>query len=84
MELKLKRLTSDNAKILLKITISEYHLNNGENEKAKELLDQTASEIEKIDTLETSVYAKFYHVYSNFFKVKKKIKNKKIKKNKKK
>eukprot|EP01091_Cochliopodium_minus_P003817 TRINITY_DN13775_c0_g1_i1.p1 TRINITY_DN13775_c0_g1~~TRINITY_DN13775_c0_g1_i1.p1 ORF type:complete len:388 (+),score=125.41 TRINITY_DN13775_c0_g1_i1:36-1199(+) len=68
LEEKLKRLSTDNAKCLLKITIANNHIISGEYQKAKELLDQVYTETEKIDTLEAFVYAKFYQVFSDYHK----------------
>lgn len=65
---KLKRLSTENAKSLLRITIANNHIYSGEYQNAKELLDQVGTEIEKIDTLEAFVYAKFYQVFSDYHK----------------
>jgi len=53
---------------LLRSTIASNYLGKGELVKTKELLDLVGGEIEKIDTLESVVYAKFYQAFATYYK----------------
>ena len=71
MEERLKRVNGENAKCLVRTTIAQYVIQKGDLPRAKEILDSVSSEIEKLDSTDSSVYAKFYHVFTSYYKVRK-------------